>query len=259
MSRPVAAVAALVLAAGLAACSGSSGSGPARVAPAGAGLRAAGTAGTADAGGSASGPGIAASSLTCDQFSASDVQSAVQKQVASATAQAITVSDQGSSDGLTCAYNVATPGTDTSSADRGMAQVMLTVSDIWDQTPITGTDDAAKQKDGYEQERASAQSGNGVTENNATGTYHDISGVGAAAYLVDTVHTDDSGNDAQYTVTVDALRDPRPYRVELGVDYVLPQPDQSLPDKSLDTVMRDPATRAQLAQMITRALLTKVG
>jgi hypothetical protein len=58
---------------------------------------------------------------------------------------------------------------------------------------------------------------------------------------------------------VAAFHSPQPYHVEVSVDYVVPQPDQALPDKALDTAMRDEAVRGQLVQAITTALLAKVG
>jgi hypothetical protein len=206
-----------------------------------------------------SGAGIAASSLTCDTFPVPVVQAAVQQQVPGVIARRTPTASGDSTDGMSCEYDIAAARTDLSSADRGLAQVTLTIADVWSDTPITGSDDDVHEKEGYESERHSVQSAaNGPAENNATGMYHDVTGVGTAAYLVDTVHTDDAGTPTQYSVNLCVLHDPRPYNVQLDLNYVIPQPDQPLPDKALDTVLRVQSGRARLAQKIAAALLAKV-
>jgi hypothetical protein len=205
-------------------------------------------------------PGVAASTLHCSDFPVDLIRSAVQKQVSSATVTVQDDSQAGNSEPVHCLWDVYTPGTDISSADRGMAQVSLAIDDTFEETPLMDPmHDADNQRQDFEDARTSAQKAdNGQAENNATTSYHDVPGVGAEAYLDDTVHADDSGTTTQYNVALTALHIPRPFAVRVTVDYAIPQQGNMPSDASLDTVMKSVGSRDQLAANIAAAVLTKV-
>jgi hypothetical protein len=139
--------------------------------------------------------------------------------------------------------------------------VTLTIDDTFEETPLLDPKhDADNQKHDFEDARTSAQKAdNGKPENNATTSYHDVPGVGAEAYLDDTVHADDSGTTTQYNVALTAVHIPRPFNVRVTVDYVIPQPENAPSDASLDTVMKSVDSRDKLTAAIASAVLTKVG
>jgi len=159
--------------------------------------------------------------------------------------------------GRECRYELYTPGTDLSSADYGMVQIL--VQDTWPDVLLDGKHDAADSRQAFDHDRDSARSTyNGTSENNATGRYYDIAGVGEGAYVEDVVHTNDDGTPNSWNADLEALREPRPYNVHVGVSFVLPQPDQAVPDASLDTAMADRVHRDDLAKALARAVLTQI-
>lgn len=261
MRRFLTATAALALAGGLAACSSGShsiGTGNAAARRAVGGSSATDPLGTAAPSGE---PGIAAASLHCSDFPVGLIQQAVQKQVSSAAVAVQDDSQSGNTEPVHCLWQVYTPGTDLSSADRGLAQVTLTIDDTFGETPLLDPKhDADSQKQDFEGARQSAQKAdNGQPENNATTSYHDVTGVGTEAYLDDTVHAEDSGTVVGYNVALTALHMPRPFAVRVTVNYSIPQPEYAPSDAALDTVMKNVAARDQLTETIASAVLTKVG
>ena len=202
-------------------------------------------------------PGTAAADIPCSRFPASLVAAAVHPMVPTADV-APSDAGQGPADGRICAFTVATPGTDLDSADRGLAQVTITVQDVWEQAPLTGKGDLARQQQGFHDSSRSARTSSGQTENDAHFTYSDVTGVGDGAYLEDTEHRADDGTITQYNDAVSVLRHPRPFRLDVVLDYVRPQPDQDLPDRSLDQLLGDAHQRAVLTEAIAKAVVGAV-
>lgn len=210
----------------------------------------------------ASNPGVTAKSLSCNGFPADPVQAAVRGPVPSAVVRADGPStDTSRPDSLICRYTLYTPGTDLESADRGLIQVALTISDQWTDAPhLDDGKDGQRERDAFEENKASALNKDGHTANDTT-TYavHEVPATGAGAYLEDATHREDGTTVSQYSDDLSILHDPGPYKVEVSVSYVLPQADQPLPDTALDTAMRDAAGRTRLAQAIAGSLLTRIG
>jgi hypothetical protein len=206
------------------------------------------------------GPGVPVASLSCPEFgSGGDIARAVATQVPTAKAVAVAESgDGGTSDGLTCSYNLYPAGTDTSSADRGEAQIMVTVKDVWDDTPLTGNQDEAHQMKAFLDDKKTAQANDGTTESNAKYTFLPSTGLGSGSYVGDTVHVDDAGTTQQFNDYVDVMRAVRPYNLEVSLSYVIPQPDEKPTNLVLDTIMKDRAQRTKLLTTVAGVLLDKL-
>ena len=206
-------------------------------------------------------PGIRAKSLSCDRFPAAEIQAAVRQTAATAVVRADgPASDSGRPDSLICGYTLYTPGTDLDSADRGLAQLTLAISDQWAEEPHVGDGkDDQRERAAFDANKASALKADGQTENDATFAVHEVPGIGAGAYLEDTTHKADGSTVSQYNDDLSVLHLPGPNKVDVTVGYALPQADQPLPDKALDTAMRDAAARARLIQSITSVQLAELG
>jgi hypothetical protein len=199
--------------------------------------------------------------LSCNGFPATDAQTAARRLVGTAVVRADgPASDTGRPDSLVCRYTLYTPGTDLDSADRGLAQLTLAISDQWAEEPHAGDGkDEQRERTAFEANKASALKTDGQTENDAGFAVRDVPGIGAGAYLEDTTHKADGSTVSQYDDDLSVLHMPGPYKIDVTVDYVIPQPEQALPDKALDIAMRDASTRARLVQSITSAQLAKIG
>jgi hypothetical protein len=254
MSRPRNIALALMAAASLAACSnGSSATGL----PPGDGLPNNAPAGDK---GAPVNPGVPAKSLSCDKFIPADVEAAAAKVVPTVKARAKpdSGSSSPSSDKISCMFDIYTPGTDLSSANLGMVTFLLVVSDSWTAALIDVTDKtAASEQKAFDSEKDSTKTAQGP--GGQTSEVSDVTGVGKAAYLQDIVDKQSDDSLSQIGGRVSILRDLRPYKVEIQVTYVPPQPETVLPDKTLDTAMRDKSNRAQLQQAVAKALVDKVG
>ena len=195
-------------------------------------------------------PGVAASSLTCDKFPISDLQAAAQQVVPSAKAQ----QDTGSIGlGNNCRFAIFTPGTDTTSGNAGEVGVILTINDSYDSSDgQTGPGAQQKAFDNLKDTKPYQGVGYRVTQS-------DVSGVGAEAYLIDTANASGGGPVIQYQDELHVLHSPRPYSFFISTDYEIPDSGQPLPDKSLDTAMRDDSKRAQLITAIAKALLARTN
>jgi hypothetical protein len=189
------------------------------------------------------------------------VQTAARRQVSSAVVRADGPSpDTSRPDQLTCRYTLYTPGTDLDSADRGMVQVELMISDQWAEAPYEGDGkDGQRERDAFEATKASSLKFDGHTENDASYAVHEVTATGAGAYLEDVTHKEDGTTVSEYDEDLSILHDPGPYKVEVTTSYTIPQADQPLPDKALDTAQHDASGRARLVQAIAGALLARIG
>jgi hypothetical protein len=203
--------------------------------------------------------GVPALSLTCAAFPATTLVTAARAIAPSVQIRASDAPGDENDGGRECRYDLYTPGTDLSSADYGMVQILVQVQDTWPDVLLDGKHDAADSRQAFDDDRDSARrTYNGTSENNAIGRYYDVADVGEGAYVEDVVHTDDGGTPTSWNADLDALREPRPYNVHVGVSFVIPQPDQAVPDTSLDTAMRDRSHRDDLAKVLAQAVLTQI-
>lgn len=203
--------------------------------------------------------GVPALSLTCATFAASSLVIAARTIAPSVQMRAADAPGDENDGGRECRYDLYTPGTDLSSADTGMVQILVQVQDTWPDVLLDGKHDADDSRKAFDADRdSSRKTYTGTSENNAIGRYYDVAGVGKGAYVEDVVHTDDNGTPNSWNVDLEALREPRPYNVHVGVSFVIPQPDQAVPDASLDTAMRDRNHRDDLAKVLAQTVLTQL-
>lgn len=201
--------------------------------------------------------GKPAKSFSCNDFPASFVQSAISSQLPNA--QVTAMPDGGKDAPVDCGYNVYAPGTDTSSADRGEAQVLLKIDDTWDDTPLG--DDPAKNLENEKQQFGSDRqaASKGDSDSSHRTTFADTSGVGVQAYTDTTAQLDESnGQPTQWNNAMSVLNEKQPFKVQLSIDYVLPQPENMPKDTSVDTAMRDDKSRNAVLDAVANAILAKV-
>jgi hypothetical protein len=201
--------------------------------------------------------GKPANTFSCNDFSPSFVQSAISAQ--QPNAQVTAMPDGGKDAPVECGYNVFAPGTDTSSADRGEAQVLLKIDDTWDDTPLE--DDPAKnlehEKEQFGSDRQAASTG--TSDSSHRTTFSDTSGVGVQAYTETTAQLDEStGQPTQWNNQMSVLNEKQPFKLDMSIDYVLPQPENMPKDTSVDTAMRDDKARNAVLDALANAVLAKV-
>lgn len=193
--------------------------------------------------------------MTCDKFPVADVAAATSAVVPSAQAEVLKGSGYDDDPTtLSCSFNIFMPGTDTRSADRGLAIVTLQIADGWG----SADPDATHQRKYYGEWRESAMSGEAPA--NQELKYSDVSGIGAAAYLRQQEDTE-SGTGRPYSVAAELaiLPERRPYKVEINVHYSIPRAGDEPADKTLDIAIRDDKTRAKLVEGIAKKLLPQIG
>ena len=201
--------------------------------------------------------GKPASSFSCADFPPSLVLTAVGTVVPNV--QVVPMPPGGKDAPVECGYNIFAPGTDTSSADRGEAQLLIQIDDTWDDTPLE--DDPAKnlehEKAQFADDRSSA--GTGESDSSHKSTVSDTSGVGVQAYTETTAQLDESSGAAtQWNDALSVLNDKQPFNLRMSIDYVLPQPEDMPKDKSVDTAMRDAGTRGRALDAVAQAVLAKL-
>lgn len=202
--------------------------------------------------------GKPASTFSCSDFPPSFVLSAVSAVLPGV--QVTAMPDGGKDAVVECGYDIFAPGTDTSSADRGEAQLVLQVDDTWDDTPLE--DDPAKNlahvKEQFDQDRSAA--GSGESDSSHKTTVSDTSGVGVEAYTETTAQLDEtSGATTGWDDDLSVLNDKQPFNVRLKLDYTVPQEPADMPkDKSVDTAMRDADTRGRALDAVAQAVIAKV-
>ncbi|WP_194916178.1 hypothetical protein [Catenulispora rubra] len=258
---------ATVLAASLAACSSSGGKNTAGVGPGfparpnpGAGAT------SATAAPSPTLPGVAVRILTCGDFPVADVQTAVRQIVPTAVVTRPSDSPESTGDKngqLECDYTVATPGTDTSSANRGEVNLLLKIGDtVQDQGdyPDSLDFDYPLQAHDFTSNKADQKAKDtGAQVDDGKPLYRDVSEkLGDDAFLEDWPHFQSDGTQTDYTIDLFVLHTPRPTGFELDLSYTMAQLDPNQPDKSLDAAIRDDTKRAQLVTGVGKVLLAKI-
>lgn len=209
-------------------------------------------------GGSA--PGVAAKSLSCDRFAADRLLSAARQVVPAALVRVGQAPTDVNDDTLACGYEFYTDGTDLTSADYGMIQVSVQISDAWDQNVVLdGNDDDKENAEAFAADRDSARAGQGplADEDGATDVFVDLPDLGHGGFVED-VHRTADGVDQSWNASLEVLRVPRPYRVEIDLSFVVPQPDQSVPDTSLDDAMKDQSKRVALVRGLATVVLASM-
>ena len=249
-ARPLlAAIAVAALAGGLSACGGSSST------SAGAAThpdqQTTGTQNTKAASNPA-GPGVAASTLTCDKFASADLQAAVAAIVPTAKV-ATSTSSMGIGGG--CLYDIYTPGTSTAAVNTGLATLQLQFGDSWS-VPDGSTASPAAEKQAFEEIRDAGK--HAPAQDGQKTAYTDVSGIGTEAYSKNVVNSN-AGKVTAYQDELDVLNGARPYKIVVQTGFEIPDPNQQVPDKSLETAMSNDSQRATIEQAIAKAVLAKIG
>ncbi len=248
----LAAAAATTALAGCSGNSGSSNSGPG-TSPGGSGRVG------AQGGNGAQLAGVPATSLSCDRFPPADLLAAVRTMTPTAQMKVAPPPVGTADDGLQCSYTLYTPGTDLSSADYGEVDISVQIQDAWPDILLDGKHDDKNNRDAFADGQQNAKVVyNGSTEESSVGKYYELGGVGQGAFIEDTVQQQDDGTPEQWTTDVEALHVPRPYKIEVGLSFVIPQPDQPVPDTSLVDAMRGQSFRTNLAKALTQVVFTKL-
>jgi len=214
-------------------------------------------------------PGVPVTTLTCDDFPISLIQSAAQQVVPSvATVQLPPSSGDSSSptdtgSGLACHYQVGTAGTDMAAANHGMVSIGFTLGDQVKEpeVPNDSVISYAQEKADFADAKKTAKAqDNGQPQDDEKPQYRDTpTQVGDGSYVVDEPHFQSDGTQTDYTMDLWVLHLPRPTSLDVTMGfYMAGISDSPPPDAALDNAMRDDNQRVQLAMAIAKAVLSKI-